>query len=187
MPATADSNFFKKKYTSSVAFLVGLLLFFLPFVEVKCNNMPFAENTGLGLALGTDYKVTGQMKSLQDGFDNAKQEEKTSKEKGKLYVLALAALVLGLIGLFVSLSNNSMRSSISMIIGPLAALCLIIVMIQINREVKEQVGMPGKIGDISNAAKVTVDFTLWFYLSVCSFLAAAFLGYKQRQLKNPYS
>lgn len=184
MPTTAESNFFQKKHTTSVAYLVGLLLFFLPFVEIKCNNMPFAQNTGLGLAFGTDYKVTGQMGSLQDP-GNKDNETKTSREKGKMYVLALMALVLGVIGLFVSISNNPSRSTISMITAPVAALCLVIVMIQISSDVKGQVKAPGKTDDLSNAVKVTVDFTFWFYLSVCSFLAAAFLGYKQRQLSEP--
>lgn len=184
MPTTAGNDFFQKKHTTSVAYLVGLLLFFLPFVEIKCNNMPFAQNTGLGLAFGTDYKVNGQMNPLQD-FGNRDRETKTSQEKGKMYVLALAALLLGVLGLFVSLSNSPLRSTISILIGPIAALCLIVVMIQINSDVKSETKTPDKMDEFSNAVKVTVDFTLWFYLSVCSFLAAAFLGYKQRQLSEP--
>ena len=182
MPTTAENNFFQKKHTTSVAYLVGLLLFFLPFVEIKCNNMPFAQNTGLGLAFGTDYKVTGQMGSLQDLGSSSNRETKTSQEKGKMYVLALVALVLGVIGLFVSLSNSSLRSTIGMVIGPVAAICLIIVMIQISGDVKSERKSPDKMNEFSNAVNVTVDFTFWFYLSVCSFLAAAFLGYKQRQM-----
>lgn len=181
MPTTAESNFFQKRHATSVAYLVGLLLFFLPFVEIKCNNVPFAQNTGLGLAFGTDYKVTGQMGSLQD-LGNRSGETKPSQEKGKMYVLALVALVLGVIGLFVSLSNGTLRSTIGMLIGPIAAICLVIVMIQINGDVKSESKSPDKMDGFSNAVNVTVDFTFWFYLSVCSFLAAAFLGYKQRQL-----
>ncbi len=84
MPTTAEDNFFRKKHTTSVAYLVGLLLFFLPFVEIKCNDMPFAENTGMGLAFGTDYKVTGGMGPLQDKFgtkDGINSTRRKKKEK----------------------------------------------------------------------------------------------------------
>ncbi|MGZ3956442.1 MAG: hypothetical protein ACXVBT_01055 [Flavisolibacter sp.] len=183
MSASEENNFFQKKHTTSVAFLVGLLLFFLPFVQVKCNNMPFAQNTGLGLAFGMDYKVTGQARTLQDQVGGEK-EGNTSKEKGKMDVLALAALVLGLTGLFVSLSNQPIRSTLSLVLGPLAALCLVIVMIQIRQEVKSQVSTPEDGNGVSHSLKVTADFTLWYYLSVCSFLGAGFLGYRQGSSKR---
>lgn len=177
MPSTAEDNFFRKKHTTSVAYLVGLLLFFLPFVEIKCNDMPFAENTGMGLAFGTDYKVTGTG-PLQGNKDRINS---TSKEKGKLYVLALAALVLGVIGLGISLSNMRSGPSANIIIGTLAALCLVVLMFQISADVKGEV-KPGKSNDLSEAVRVSVHYTFWFYLSVCSFLAAAFFAYKHRQL-----
>ena len=178
MPSTAEDNFFRKKHTTSVAYLVGLLLFFLPFVEIKCNDMPFAENTGMGLAFGTDYKVTGGMGPLQGNKDRINS---TSKEKGKLYVLALAALVLGVAGLGVSLSNMRSGPSVNIIIGVVAALCLIALMFQISADVKGETH-PGKSSDFSESVKVSVHYTFWFYLSVCSFLAAAFFAYKHRQL-----
>jgi len=176
---TAENNFFQKKHTTSVAYLVGLLLFFLPFVQIRCNDMPYADNTGLGLAFGTDYKVTAEKGALENGIDNKEKAGfNTSKEEGKMYVLALVALILGVIGLIISLSNSPFRAAMGMITGPLAALSLIIVMIQINRDVKTEVKEP----DVSNAIKISVEYTLWFYLSVCSFLASAFFSYKHRQL-----
>jgi hypothetical protein len=176
---TATTDFFQGKNTSSVAFLAGILLFFLPFVQIRCNNMPFAENTGLGLAFGTDYKVTGQLNGLQEGFGNDHTAAKSPGEKGKLYVAALLALALGVAGLFVSLSNHSLRTTTGMICGGLAALLLIIVMVQINSDVKTESKAPDD--HFTETVQVTVDYTFWFYLSIVSFLAAAFLSYKQKQ------
>jgi hypothetical protein len=184
MPTTAENNFFQNKRTTPVAYLVAILLFFLPFVQIKCNNMPFAENTGVGLAFGTDYKVTGQMSPFQNFGNNSNAEANTSREKGKMYVLALAALLLGVAGLLISLSANRSRSSITMVVALLAALSLIIVMIQINADVKSEVREPDQVNAVSDAVRVTVDYTLWFYLSVCSFLAAAFFSYKHKQLES---
>ena len=180
---TAEDNFFRKKHTSSVAYLVGLLLFFLPFVQIKCNDMPFAENTGLGLAFGTDYKVTNGLNPLQGGLGNQDGEETVpSKEKGKMYVLALLALVSGLAGLGISLSNMRSGPAVNVAVGILAALCLITLMFQISADVKGETNKPDRVSDFTDAVKVSVNYTFWFYLSVCSFFAAAFFSYKHKQL-----
>lgn len=180
---TAENDFFRKKHTTSVAYLVGLLLFFLPFVQIRCNDMPFAENTGMGLAFGTDYKLTNSVNPLQGGLGNQDGEPaKSTKEKGKMYVLALLALVLGITGLAVSLSNMRSGPSLNAMIGVAAALCLIILMFQIKADVKGETGKPDRVGDFTDAVRVSVNYTFWFYLSVCSFLAAAFFSYKHKQL-----
>ena len=179
---TAEDNFFQKKHTASIAYLVGVLLFFLPFVEIKCNDVPFAQNTGVGLAFGADYKVTGSLKSLEGQAE--KSETATTKEKGKLYVLALVALILGVTGLALSLSGNRFRFGANMLIGTLAALSLIILMIQINGDVKAGMKNPARDSDFSPAVKVSIDYTFWFYLSVVSFLAAAFFSHKHRQIQQ---
>ena len=105
---TAPVSSTRRLSLSSVSFIVAVLLFLLPFVEIKCNDQPFASNTGIGLAFGTDYKTTGQMKSLENPF-GMKSSEKgkvvTEKEKGKMYVSALIALILGALGFFLSLAN----------------------------------------------------------------------------------
>jgi hypothetical protein len=184
MPTTAGSDLFQRRYTSSVAFLVGLLLFFLPFVVIKCNNTPYAENTGLGLAFGTNYKVTAQ-KDLPDILQNKKDKEVASEEeKGRLYVLALVALLSGVAGLFFSLSRTRTASSVSMLMGILGALCLVVVMFQINSDVKRNSGGNGPV-DISNNIRVTANYTVWYFIAIASFLAAAFFSYKRGDVTVP--
>jgi hypothetical protein len=181
MPTTAGSDVFRGRYSGSVAFLVGLLLFFLPFVVIKCNNNPYAENTGLGLAFGTNYQVTAQ-KQLPDILQNNKGKEvNKEEEKGKLYVMALVALLAGVAGLLFSLSKTRSSSSVSSLMGVLAAVCLIVVMFQINSDVKRNSG--GNVtGDISNNIKVTASYTVWYFIAIASFLAAAFFSYKRGDL-----
>ena len=184
MPTTAGSDLFQRRYTSSVAFLVGLLLFFLPFVVIKCNNTPYAENTGLGLAFGTNYNVTAQ-KDLPDILQN-KNDKPVAKEeeKGKLYVLALAALLAGVVGLGFSLSRTRTASSVSMLLGILGSLCLVVVMFQINSDVNRNSG--GNVSsDISSNIKVTANYTVWYFLAIASFLVAAFFSYKRGALSVP--
>ena len=183
MPPTAENDFFRKKHTSTIAYLAGILLFFLPFVQVRCNDVPFAENTGVGLAFGTNYKVTDQMKSLE-GLGNKDASSHTTREEGKLYGWALAAFLLGVTGLILSFRGQPSGAAIRMVTGLLAALCLIIVMIQIHHDVKAEMNSTDGEVRVAPAVKVTVDYTLWFYLTVCSFLAAAFFSYKHLQFQQ---
>jgi amino acid transporter len=181
MESAAENNFYKKKYPSTVAFIVASLLFLLPFVEIRCNDTPYAENSGMGLAFGTDYKTTGQVRKLNDSFYNRDTDSaKVSKENGKMYPVALGALILGLLG--IALSLTSVRAGmINTIVGIVAALLLIVLMIQVKMDVKDVTNTETSEDDVSNAIRVTAAFTAWYYLSLLSFLAAAFFSYKQGQ------
>ena len=161
---------------TSVSFLVGLLLFLLPFVEIRCNGETFATNTGIGLALGIDFKTVSEAKSLESPFDGKAEKKVVEKEKGKLYVFALIAFLLGLAGLIISLTNTQMNKLL-VFLGSLAALCLIILFIQIQMDVKQK---PTGNDDnaLGNTIKVAAVFTAWYYLSVISFIVAAALSYK---------
>ena len=183
MQATDENNFLRKRHTTTIAFAVGILLFLLPFVEIKCNDVTMAQNTGIGLAIGSDYKMAGEMKSLQNSFeDREDKKSNTTKESSKMYIVALAALLLGVVG--VVLSFSKMRSGMTnTLIGALAAIALIILMIQVKGDVKD------KAGADESEMKVIVSFTIWYYLSIISFLAAAFFNYKRGQSDaiSPYN
>jgi hypothetical protein len=165
---------------NSITFLAGCLLFLLPFVEIKCNDQALASNTGIGLAFGTDYKTTSQMKSLDNPFGNKSEEAVTEKQKGEMYVSALIALLLGIIGVIISFLSPGPNKA-AVFIGSLAAICLIVLMIQIQMDIKDKPF--SKNEDIMGEnLKITAEFTAWYYLSIISFIAAAFFSYRKKQI-----
>jgi len=172
----ASSKRSAKIRSASVAFLVAILLFLLPFVNIKCNNEKFASNTGIGLAFGTNYKTSSQLKSDRDDVD--RKLAVSEKQSGKMYVAALIALLLGITG-FVLTVLNSVNSKINTMIAVLAALTLIILLIQIKYDVKGKSSHDITKG-LSATLKVTVEFTVWYYLSLVSFIMASFLSYRQK-------
>lgn len=179
--ATAPSRKFS---LSSASFLVAILLFLLPFVEIKCNDQPLASNTGIGLAFGTDYKTTSQMKTLDNPFGKTSSEKAvTEKQKGEMYVSALIALILGAIGLALSMVNSKPNTA-GVIIASLAAICLIVLMIQIQMDIKDK-PLKGGEDDFGSNIKVTAEFTAWYYLSLISFIAAAFFSYRRKPIVIP--
>jgi hypothetical protein len=171
----ATESYYRKTYITSIAYIVAVLLFLLPFVEVKCNNKPYAENTGFGLALGTDYRLHNQINTGGDNKSSLKID--VTSEKGKLYISALIALILGVAGIIISITNQR-RKAVNMILGALAAISLMILALQIKKDLRDQTGVDNfKVNDV----QVSYEFTIWYYLSIISFLIASFFSFKQAE------
>ena len=163
MAQTGEENFFRKKHTTTIAFIVAVLLFVLPFVEIRCNGITVAQNTGIGLAFGTDYKLEGNTQAMQDQFNSTREEKKSgpAKDSGKMHVFALVALILGVVGVAKSFSN--IRSGIiNTVVGALGALSLIALMIQLNGDIKHRMGQ-GEKNDLALPIGISIGFTVWFF------------------------
>ena len=61
-PATSSAmpGMFGTRIPSSVAFAVGVLLFFLPFAEIKCSRTVLTQKSGLDIALGNKWKPVSE-------------------------------------------------------------------------------------------------------------------------------
>jgi hypothetical protein len=173
----------RKFSLTSISFLVGILLFLLPFVEIKCNDQTLATNTGIGLAVGADYKTSSQMKSFESPFGNTSDKTVTEKQQGKMYVSALIALILGVIGLILSFTSSGTNKAL-VFIGGLAAISLIVLMIQIQMDIKDK-PLSKEENNLGNDLKVTATFTAWYYLSILSFIVGAFLNYRRKNAVVP--
>lgn len=197
-PASASRGIFGTKIPASVAFVVGVLLFFMPFIDIKCNNMSLQQVSGFQLATGfqmknnsSDNSFMNDMKSDKMDSEITKATTKTDKKDPNLY--AMVALGLGVIGLILSFLNAKAGLGVAMITGIGAAGSLIGMMIDIKNKVKlDMPSMTDKTGDndigkgfdelgkgLSDKMNITVGFTPWFYVAVVAFLAAAFFCYKR--------
>jgi hypothetical protein len=120
------------------------------------------------------------MKSLDNPFGNKSEQTVTEKQKGEMYPSALIALILGIIGVIFSFLNPG-PNKIALFIGGLAAICLIVLMVQIQMDVKDEPFSKSE-ESLGENLKITAEFTAWYYLSLISFIAAAFFSYRKRQI-----
>ena len=200
-PAAASPGMFGTKIPSAAAFIVAVLLFFMPFVDIKCNNMSLQQVSGLQLATGfkmknnsSDNSYLNDIKSETVDKNITKAATNTDKKDPNLY--ALIALGLGVLGLLLSFTNAKSAIGAAMITGIASAGAMIGMMLDLKKKVK--MDMPNlkdktpdndvgntidkigdKMSDLSDKINITVDFTPWFYISVIAFLAAAFFCYKR--------
>lgn len=96
-PATSSTplpSIFGTKIPASVAFGIGVLLFFMPFINIKCNNMILQTVTGAQLATGFELKGPGSENSLIGNFEKMDRDENktnTEGERKEANMFALAA------------------------------------------------------------------------------------------------
>jgi hypothetical protein len=196
-PAPPSPGLFGSKIPSSAAFIVAILLFLMPFVDIKCNGTSLKKFSGVELATGYKVDMNGKNNSFLDQAQETTVDtatKVTDKSKRNLYILI--ALIVGAVGLILSFTNVKAFLALAMLTGVLGAAGLIMGMIDIKGDAKlnapnlkdktpdNDVGntidkIGDKMSDLSNNIKITVDFTPWFYLSVIAFLAAAFFCYRR--------
>ena len=180
-PTTKRSSF----GLGSISFLVGILLFLLPFVNIKCGDMTVKEVKGYELATG--FSVDDNKTKTPFGSFDSNQPATTKSEKKDPNTYALVALGLGVLGFVVSLMAKG-RSPLAAFIGVLTAAALIGLMIDVKKQLKLEV--PGNSNDPNDLnfnfsdVKITAEFTPWFYIAVIAFLLAAFFSWQLGKTKT---
>lgn len=203
-PATFSSSVpspgvFGTKVPSVVAFIVVILLFLMPFVDIRCNGSSLKTFTGVQLATGFDPDVKQKGGGL---FDDIKEEsvdvtsKATGKKKNNLFILV--ALIAGGAGLLLSLTSSKALIGVALVAGLAGAGGLIAGMVEIKKEAKTSMKVPDvkdkigdndvgetidkagdKFNDLTDNINISVDFTPWFYITVIAFLVAAYLCYRR--------
>jgi len=187
----AKPGIFSTKIPSSVAFGIGVLLFFMPFVDIRCNSMTLQKVTGMQLATGFEVKGPGSDNSLVGDFnkmDNDKADVDTKSEKNDPNAFALIALGLGVIAFVLSLLHRKEAITSGVITGALGAAALIGAMIDLKRKVS--LDIPDMVNKarvaagqdrLGNELYISIGFTAWFYLSIFAFIAATWFCYRRMQ------
>jgi hypothetical protein len=194
----ASSGVFGTKIPSTVAFTFGVLLFFLPFIDIKCNNMSLKKVSGFELAKGFEKpnEKSGNNSFMNDIKPDDNTTPKTKADKNEPNMYAIAAMALGVLGLLLSLPNAKGAMGAAMVTGVASAGALIGLMIDVKKKTKIDLPNMGnktttddtlglnKLGDqMAGSMGITVDFTPWFYIAIIAFLAAAFFCYKRMRSK----
>lgn len=191
----SDSRrFFRRRHNTTAAVALGLLLFLMPFAELRCGNIPIIRNSGLGLAFGSSWRPA--MGGMPDKKDLVKKDTTGDFQKSLSSgpnVFAIVALVAAILALVICLSSTRSRSLVVLSASALTALMLIALLVQMqisfsnamNKASDLAAEKKGDMGEWSSAmtGMIKLHFTLWYYISLVSFMAAAFFGYKHHRIE----
>jgi hypothetical protein len=171
--ARTANELFRTRYADSIAYIVGLLLFFLPFVEIKSKPIHIGEMEIKGLSIKA--KGIDLVKGNSSGSAGAEVDKNQSSSDTELF--AVIAAITGLAAFVVSLLQFKKRWITSLTLGLLAAISMIALYFDIKDSIDDSMG--GNSGFLSDLG-ITIGFTIWFYLSLLCFLLGAYLSYHQR-------
>jgi len=179
---------FPAKIPSAVTFGVGILLFFMPFVNIKCNSITLQKVTGLELATGFEIKGPGSDKTVIGDFermDDNKVEAHIGEEKNDPNIFVLVALALGVVAFVLTFFEDKRTLTAAVIAGALSVAALIGAMIDMKRkaqvEIPEIINSSAKWSKAKNDMYISVDFTPWMYLATLTFIVATWFCYRRLQ------
>jgi hypothetical protein len=171
------------KIPATAAFLIATLLFLLPFAEIRCNGTAIANNTGVGIATGSDWKEVVS-KNIFGQSVNTNDSKREFYEKQDPNMFAIAALALGVIGVLITLLSFNGTGKINLFIALLAVVSLIAMLIDLKSKAKSDTSVKSSDLDFNMGMKITVDGTSWFYLCLILFFAAAFFSWQRSKIKT---
>jgi hypothetical protein len=167
---------FGTRIPSTVTFAVGILLFFTPFLEIKCNSMTIQSVSGVQLATGfkvdTNKGAAGYFSDMSNSLEN-KTDRKVDREDPNIY--AMLALLFAILGLIVAIVK--MRPKVNSIAGMIMALATSISLILLWSDIGNRIKL--QVPKSEDGLSISIGMTSWFYVTVIVFLAAAFFNYKR--------
>jgi len=183
--SASATGLFGTKIPSSIAFLLAILLFLLPFAEIRCNGAAVANNTGLGIATGAEWKEVVTKNIFGNGFQNNPSTNDSKVQKQDPNIFAIAALALGVIGVLIAFLTPKGGGRFNLFVGVLAAVSLIAMLIDLRSKVKSDNSVKSSGLDFNAGVIVTVDGTGWFYFTIILFILGGVFSYLQGKSKQP--
>jgi hypothetical protein len=167
------------KIPSSIAFLLAILLFLLPFAEIRCNGAAVANNTGLGIATGSEWTEVVSKNIFGNGFQDNPSSNERKVQKQDPNIFAIAALALGVIGVLVAFLTPKGGGRFNLFVGALAAVSLIAMLIDLRSKAKSDNSIRSSDLNFNAGVSITVDGTGWFYFTIILFILGGVFSYLQ--------
>lgn len=192
MATTTTAELYRKPYLPTLSYALGLLLFLLPFFDLKCNNMTVAQLKGIDVAFGSKPNLSGDMERIQNNFGTQRTEDGAvpvqQQGEGRLFITALLAFLLGVIGLVLSLVNSGKSNRPNMLVGIAGAVALVASWIEVSAYVsanaKTTNGGAGPGSDFAGMVRVSASPTFWFVLCVICYGVSAYYCFKKSQRQD---
>lgn len=187
MASPTTTEFYRRPHLTTIAYAVGLLLFLLPFFNIKCNNITMARLRGIDMAIGGKPSVSRELDDMQREFGNGDRrsvQASMPKGEGHLFITALLALTLGVIGLVLSLVNKGRNQRPNLLVGIIGLVAMISTWIEVSAFVSSNA--KPKRSDYANdqfsaMVNIAASPTAWFILGLICYAVAAYVSYKLSQ------
>jgi hypothetical protein len=143
-----------------------------------------ANNTGLGIAMGTEWKEVVSKNIFGNTFDSGDTDKSAYNQKHDPNAFAIVALALGVIGFLIAVLNLKGGGKINLFVGILGAASLIAMLIDLRSKVKSETSVRNSDIGFNMSVNVTVDGTAWCYIAMILFITGAVLSWQRAKVAN---
>lgn len=172
---------FTPRYISGGSFLTALLLFFMPFLNIKCNEQKIASVTGKDFVTGFKMEdkagdsFLGGMFSKKKKKHDSGTESQDSSVKGKDDIekpnkLAITALIMGVAAMGFVFFKFKYATPLAAVTSSIAGVSLLCIYLDYQSKVKEL--------DSSMGITISMTFTFWYFLCIILFVTGAYFSYR---------
>lgn len=186
---------FKSRRISSTTYIVALLLFFMPFINIKCNDKSLLKITGKDLVTGFNAKkalknpfgdLPGYNRSERSegsekdnpfessGADDAFGNDKQLKKITNPNPFAITAAILCLVGIVFSFLKKKLAGIIAATAGGISLVMMAIIFFNLYPQMSEVDAGSG----LGFSMSISIAFSFWFYLCVVLLAVGAYFSFQ---------
>ena len=168
-PTFGISKFFQhmRKYINSGLFSVVILLFLLPFIEVRCNDQEIVHASGMAMALNLKFETNEDVFGGMGGMmkDNDQMTSALDKQNRKPDVFGIITLFLMLLGIAFQFIPVLQKPWISAVLAGVAVLALVLMYLIYTRGWEKKMNSESG-SEMFGYMKFTLHFVYGYWLAL---------------------
>ena len=154
-----------KKFSPAI-YVVIVILFFMPFVNLSCGGQTIMSISGFQLITGTEVDAKGMFGGEMNSSDEMGTDEKKEIESQPLALFAFVAAIIGLIISFFKMRITALSNIVVSVAGVVFLLLL-------------KVSLDGDADlNVSGQNVITLDYQFAYWCSIILFIAGAVVQWK---------
>ena len=154
-----------KKFSPAI-YVVIVILFFMPFVNLSCGGQTIMSISGFQLITGTEVDAKGMFGGEMNSSDEMGTDEKKEIESQPLALFAFVAAIIGLIISFFKMRITALSNIVVSVAGVVFLLLL-------------KVSLDGDADlNVSGQNVITLDYQFAYWCSIILFIVGAVVQWK---------
>ena len=154
-----------KKFSPAI-YVVIVILFFMPFVNLSCGGQTIMSISGFQLITGTEVDAKGMFGGEMNSTDEMGTDEKKEIESQPL---ALFAFLAALIGLIISFFKMRIPALVNIVVSIAGVIFLLLLKVSLDADADL---------NVSGQNVITLDYQFAYWLSIILFIVGAVVQWR---------
>ena len=154
-----------KKFSPAI-YVVIVILFFMPFVNLSCGGQTIMSISGFQLITGTEVDAKGMFGGEMNSSDEMGTDERKEIESQPLALFAFFAAIIGLIISFFKMRITALSNIVVSVAG-----VVFLLLLKVSLDADADLNVSGQ-------NVITLDYQFAYWLSIILFIVGAVVQWK---------